>query len=200
MKTLVEIKQQTNNKFVNLFTAHYKLENGKDFVYEFVSRKPLEKLTLKTKITQPDAVRMLPYFFNNGQLFVVLIKEFRHAIGKHIYSTPAGLIDDEEDEKLSVARELEEEIGATSIKIEKVELASFSSVGLSDESSTIYEVEVNLNKQQQLFEHEDIKIKIVSLDEIPNILEKEEFSMQARLHLRGFYYKQKYLQLLSKIK
>lgn len=198
MKKLIEVTQQTNNNFVNMFVAHYKLENGKDFYYEFASRKKLENLAIVTKEVNADAVRMLPYFYKDNTLYVVLIKELRHSINKALLSTPAGLIDPNEDETISVARELKEEIGATTLKIEKVEPASFSSVGLSDESISCFEAEVVLNTKQELSSHEEIEIEIVSLDKLATYLDTKEFALQSRLQLRAFYYKHKYLQLLNK--
>ncbi len=197
MKKLIGVKQQTNNKYVNMFVAHYKLENNNDFFYEFASRKSFDKLVINTKEINADAVRMIPYFYENGEMYIVLVKEFRHAVEKFLLGTPAGLIDPNEDEKVSVARELEEEIGATTLKVEKVEPASFSSVGLSDEAISCFEAEVVLNKKQELSSHEEISIEIVHLDALPHYLDTKEFALQSRLQLRGFYYKQKYLQTLK---
>ena len=51
---------------------------------------------------------------------VALVRQYRHAAGKYLLEVPAGTLNDGEDPKIGAIRELEEEIGVTAAKIEKV--------------------------------------------------------------------------------
>lgn len=51
---------------------------------------------------------------------VALVKQYRHPAGKYLLEIPAGSLNKGEDPKLGAARELEEEIGVTAGKIEKL--------------------------------------------------------------------------------
>lgn len=66
---------------------------------------------------------------------MLLIKEFRYPVNDYVISTPSGLIEQGEDIKSAVLRELYEEVGYTQdqIEINQVLLPSYSAVGLSDE-------------------------------------------------------------------
>ena len=51
---------------------------------------------------------------------VALVKQYRHAAGKYLWEIPAGSLEKGEDAQAGAARELEEEIGVTAKKIEKL--------------------------------------------------------------------------------
>ncbi|GAA2904345.1 ADP-ribose pyrophosphatase [Actinoplanes cyaneus] len=69
---------------------------------------------------------------------VVLIKQYRHALGKRIWELPAGLRDvDGEDPAVAAARELAEEVDLTAGRMERlVEL--HTSPGFSTEHVLVY--------------------------------------------------------------
>ncbi len=69
---------------------------------------------------------------------VVLIKQYRHALGKRIWELPAGLRDvDGEDPALAAARELAEEADLTAGRMEKL-VEVHTSPGFSTEHVLIY--------------------------------------------------------------
>ncbi|MEO8043029.1 MAG: NUDIX hydrolase, partial [Acidobacteriota bacterium] len=51
---------------------------------------------------------------------VALVRQYRHAAGKHLLEICAGTLNAGEDPELGAIRELEEEIGVTAISIEKI--------------------------------------------------------------------------------
>lgn len=51
---------------------------------------------------------------------VALVRQYRHAAGKYLLEIPAGSLKKDEDPQLGALRELEEEIGVTAAKIEKL--------------------------------------------------------------------------------
>ena len=51
---------------------------------------------------------------------VVLVRQYRHPAGKHLLEIPAGGLEEGEDPQTGAARELEEEIGVSAARIEKL--------------------------------------------------------------------------------
>ncbi len=190
MRKLIEIEKQTDNKYLNMYVATYKLDNRK-LRYQFASRRSEEELAIMTEGTRADAVRVVPYFFEDGKMKVVLIREFRYPINKYIFAVPAGLIDAGEDEETAVKREVSEEIGAKVISLVKTDEASYSSAGMCDEALSCFEAEVELLNEQNLEDSEDINVVVVDLEDLSLLLDHEEFGLQSRLQLRAFYYKHK---------
>lgn len=62
---------------------------------------------------------------------------------------------------------------------------------MSDESIICFEAKVEIDAEQQLDEFEDIKLKVVDLNQLEKMLNKEKFGLQSRLQLRAFLYKTK---------
>lgn len=82
-----------------------------------------------------DAVAVVP-IDEHGQ--VVLVRQYRHAVGEHVLEIPAGLLDVESETlDAAVRRELAEETGLSAGAVE--ELTTFwNSAGWSDERTTVY--------------------------------------------------------------
>ena len=51
---------------------------------------------------------------------VALVRQYRHAAGKYLLEIPAGSLDGDESPETGAVRELEEEIGVTAAKLEKI--------------------------------------------------------------------------------
>ena len=194
MKTnhkLVKIEKKTDSKYLNYYVLTYD-NDGKEFKYYMASRRSEENLIANSKQSKlADAVRVVPYFYKNGKIYVVLIKEFRYAINRYILSTPAGIVDPGESELTAAKRELKEEIGAKVKRIQKITNACYSSAGLSDETITCFEAEVELGERQKLENSEDIEVVFCELNKLPQLFKTHEFGLQSRLHLELFYYKNK---------
>ena len=196
MRKIEDIEKLTNVKFLNLYKIHYNTDGKKHFYY-VASRREAKDLECNN-VHKTDAVRIIPYFRENDKIYVVLIKEFRHAINRYVYGTPAGLVDEGEDSKSAAIRELSEEIGAEVLSITNTVQTSYSSAGLTDETLECFEAEVKLNHKQHLDENEDIDIKLIELDKLPEFLKNNQFCLQSALSLRAFYYKMKYEQEVEK--
>lgn len=146
-----------------------------------------------------DGVRVVPYYFDGGKCNVVLIKEYRYPVGDYIFATPAGLIDEGEEPKDAVARELMEETGYKVINLKQTSGASYSSAGMSDERLICFEAEVAFDGKQNLGDREDIEIVVVSLDELETFIHSHQFGLQSELQLKAFLYKKKYEELKNKL-
>ena len=197
LKKLVKLEKQTNNKYLNMFEATYDI-GDKTTKYFIASRRELGDLACQGS-TRVDAVRAVPYYFDGDKCYVVLIKEFRYAVGTYIYATMAGLIDEGETAEEAVIRELSEEVGAKAIKVTRTSGESFISAGMSDERIVCFEIEVEMGGLQDLGESEDIEPIIVPLDELEDFMSSHQFGLQSELQLQSFMYKMKYLELKKKM-
>jgi ADP-ribose pyrophosphatase len=84
---------------------------------------------------RPNAVAMVP-LTADGE--VVLVSQYRHAVGRHELEIPAGLLDvDGEREEDAAQRELVEEIGMTAGTLGRL-LCFHNSGGWSDEATVVF--------------------------------------------------------------
>ena len=190
MKKLIDVEKVWGDKFLNMYKAHY-INDCSASDYAFASRRQKQDLTVYNPKDRIDAVKCLPYFYEDGKLYVVLIKEFRSPLNKYIYSVPAGLVDGDENPDVAIQRELAEEIGAQTINFQRVDNGCYSSSGMTDEKIIHYMAEVVLTGRQSLEETEEISLKIVPFDELLEFVENNEFCMSSMLLCKTFYYKMK---------
>jgi 8-oxo-dGTP pyrophosphatase MutT (NUDIX family) len=133
-------------------------------------------------IESPDWVNIIALDAENR---VVLIEQFRHGTEEIILEIPGGLIDEGEAPETAARRELLEETGFASDK--------FVYLGKSRPNPAIQNnwmhhfAALNCRKIQEtdFDEHESVVAKLVSLDEIPQLIESEQITHS--LVLAGFY-------------
>ncbi len=75
-------------------------------------------LEYKREIVVHKASCVIIPVFDDGT--VALVRQYRHAAGKYLLEICAGTLNEGEDPEVGAVRELEEEIGVTSAKIEKL--------------------------------------------------------------------------------
>ena len=85
-------------------------------------------------ITKSDTVLIVP-ILNDGK--VVMERQWRYPVNRHIYELPAGTVDKGEAPKKTAARELEEETGYTAKSI-KFLFKGYPAPGLMDEMMYFY--------------------------------------------------------------
>ena len=85
-------------------------------------------------ITHPGASAVVPLKDNKT---VVMIRQYRHAVGGYIYEIPAGKLHFGEDPRDCAMREVEEEIGYKIGNLEPL-LSFFTTPGFTDEIIHIY--------------------------------------------------------------
>jgi ADP-ribose pyrophosphatase len=143
-------------KIFSLWGGKVALDNGSTAVREY--------------IRHPGGVAIVPVI-NDG---VILIRQFRIAIGREVIELPAGLLESGEEPVACASRELEEEIGYRAKKL--IPLASyFSSVGFADERMHLF-LALNL-EQTELNQQADERIRevVMSVQEIREKLAAQEF-------------------------
>lgn len=107
-------------KIINLRRDMVRLPNGKE-----ASREVVE---------HPGAVAVVPVL-PDGR--VLMVRQFRHPIGKILLEIPAGKLDAGEDPYQCAMRELEEETGYRANKMER-RASVFTGPGFTDEIIHIY--------------------------------------------------------------
>jgi len=129
-----------------------------------------EQVIYREHVKAGDASVILPITEDNK---VIMIQEPRTPIGKVILALPAGMIEKGEEAEKAAIRELEEETGYLASNIEFLR-GYHPSVGYSDEKIKIY-LATNLKKtKQHLDEEEDINVVEIPLEELIEMLNKNE--------------------------
>jgi 8-oxo-dGTP pyrophosphatase MutT (NUDIX family) len=101
---------------------------------------------------------------------VVLIKQYRHPVGRHLWELPAGLRDVVgEDETVTAARELAEEVDLTAGRIERL-IDLHTSPGFADESVRVFLARDLVpvpaaDRHERTAEEADLEVRRVPLDE-----------------------------------
>ena len=181
---LQKITKQTNNKFLNMYTATYAGE--KEYNYFFCSRRENNI----QNINVCDAVKVLPYIKETNE--IVFIKNFRYAFNEFLYELPAGLVDENEDLVAAAKRELYEETGASVVSIKEISGIGSSSAGVTDETIKLYFAEVELNGQQHLDEFENINVVKVKLNDVLTFMQNNNVDILTELMVKLFLAENKY--------
>src|SRR4051794_35001772 len=155
---ITHVEKITHERWVNLFAARYE-HNGHSGRWVFASRreKPHEGVAA-------DAVLMVPLLRNpGGEPRLVLVKEFRVAVGDYVVGLPAGLIEPGEAMEDAIRREVREETGFEVTAIKRVTQPLYSSGGLTDEAAAIAFIDVrgDPGAAQALEASEDIEVLIL---------------------------------------
>lgn len=130
-----KIEKIASGKFVHRYDITYETVDGKDKVYEMISRDPNMDTFEKLTEHPVDAVVMIMHDKTGEK--VLLNKEFRLACGKDVVNFPAGLIDPGEDAVKAAKRELKEETGLNVVEIKDIIPESYSAVGFSNEKNIV---------------------------------------------------------------
>ena len=85
---------------------------------------------------------------------VVLIRQYRHAVGGFIYEIPAGKLDRDEDPLVCASRELEEQVGYRAARFELL-TSIFTAPGFTDEVIHIY-LATGLTQGRQKLDHDEV--------------------------------------------
>jgi ADP-ribose pyrophosphatase len=179
---LVNIRQLTNQKYLNMFEVEYEHE-GHSVKWTFSSRNSIDELICKTGGKKADTVCIIPKVIVDGKEYIVMTKEFRQPINDYIYSFPAGLVEEGEDPIECCARELKEEIGADEIgEVNALTEVCYNSEGMTDESVIIYEVVVTKIGKQDLQDHEDIKTFFVPVEDLEDFIRGKRVSTKAGIY------------------
>ncbi|MDQ0350920.1 ADP-ribose pyrophosphatase [Alkalibacillus filiformis] len=119
---------------------------------------------------------------------IVMVEQYRKALGKSIIEIPAGKLEAGESPKITAARELEEETGYRAQSLSYV-VSYYTSPGFADEIIYIYKaegLEVVSEDQLQMDEDEFVELKEVSIKEALRLIEEERIHDAKTIH--AIYY------------
>lgn len=119
METWIERHDVYRGKLVTLSTGHVALDDGTTAWREIVHH--------------PGGVAVVPVLPDG----VLLVRQFRIAIGREILELPAGLLEQGETAEEGARRELEEEVGVVAGQLKPV-ASCFVSPGFTDERLEIF--------------------------------------------------------------
>jgi ADP-ribose pyrophosphatase len=91
---------------------------------------------------------------------IVLVHQYRHAVGGFIYEIPAGKLHPGEDPAVCAARELEEEVAYSAARFELLS-SMFTAPGFADEVIYIY-LATGLTPGRQQLDHDEV-LEIVEM-------------------------------------
>ena len=126
-----------NGRVVNLRLETVTLPNGATVEMELIHH--------------PGAAAIVP-MKDDGT--ILLIRQYRPAVGGYILEIPAGKLDPGEDPRNCAARELEEEIGFRAASLEPL-IAFFSTPGFTDEVIHIYKA-IGLTPGRQNLDRDEV--------------------------------------------
>ncbi len=190
MPEILKIVQQTKQKFLNMFELTVKDRTGNIHPYYVASRATSEDgLKLKTGKNTADGVIIYAVHRSDCER-VVLIKQYRYAIGGYIYELPAGLVDAGESYKEAAVREMKEETGLDFVPGSFDESYSepfFTTVGMTDESCrTVYGIASGNPTNCFQEANEDIQVCLADRELAKQILREEKVSVMAGYLLMSF--------------
>lgn len=190
MPKILNIVQQTKQKFLNMFEFTVEDRTGDVHPYYVASRAvDISGLKAKTKENHPDGV--IIYAIHQGETQrIVLVRQYRYSIGDYIYELPAGLVDEGECYKETAVREMMEETGLIFMPVEYEDCYSepfFTTVGMTDESCrTVYGVATGEPSNAFLEASEDIEVVLADREKAKEILKTEKVSVMAGYLLMNF--------------
>lgn len=121
-------------------------------------------------ISHPGSAVIVPVFEDNS---VALVRQYRHPAGKYLLELPAGSLEPGEDPFEGARRELEEEIGVTAEKLEKLS-AFYVSPGFLGEKMHVFLATGLTEVGQKLEEDELLKIEKIGLSETQKLILNNE--------------------------
>lgn len=190
MGEIHSIEKLTDSKYVNLYNLKATSVHNTPVSYYVASRaKSIEELKLKTGKNTPDGV-IIYSIYGEKKDKVVLIRQYRYALGDYIYEFPAGLVEPGEDFHEGAVRELYEETGLTLMPLkvnEAFEKPYFTTIGMTDEScATVYGYangEISLDAQE---DSEEIEVVLADKAEVKRILKEENVAIMCAYMLMHF--------------
>lgn len=133
---------------IDVYTDIIKLPSGKEAEWDYIHHK--------------GAAAIVPVD-EDGK--IIMVRQYRNAIEKYSLEIPAGGLNPGEDMKACAARELEEETGYSSSKIEHL-FDLYTTVAFCNEKIGIFYTKELTKTKQNLDEDEFVSIERYSLDQL----------------------------------
>lgn len=179
---LIDVKQETNHKFLNFFTLVYDVTTKTDhhtYEYYMVSRRNKEELLVKTQLKGFLDGVIFPLYHIDSQtkeVSILLTKQFRPAVGAYMTAMIAGLKDPNDKDLFDTCkREAKEECGAIVTDLEIIVPPSPAAVCLSDELNAIVIGRIESFVDKNLEEYEDIHTSLYPLTQVQEMMKDPHY-------------------------
>lgn len=129
-------------------------------------KTPNGRQTTREIVEHSECVAIIALDADNN---VLLVNQFRYAVGKELLEIPAGGIEADEDPIATVRRELSEETGYLPQKVERLG-GFYSAPGFSTEYLHLYLATDLIPHQLYAEDTEDIKLVRVPLHQLPSLI------------------------------
>ncbi len=137
---------------IDMYTDTMQLPSGKTADWDFISHK--------------GAAAIIPVD-KDGK--IIMVRQYRNAIEKYSLEIPAGGLNNGEDMKTCAARELEEETGFRSDKVEHL-FDLYTTVAFCSEKIGIYYTRDLIPSRQNLDEDEFVTVEKYTVDELVQLI------------------------------
>ena len=129
-------------------------------------RKPSGKVTTREIVEHADAVAVVVL---DSRDRVILVRQYRKAVGKTLLEVPAGSVDPGEQPINTVRRELQEEIGYLPNKIDRLG-GFYSAPGYCTEYLHLYLATYLIPSKLEAEDTDEIEVVRVPLTKIPDLI------------------------------
>lgn len=190
MAVIEKINKLTDRKFVNLYEIIGENSKGHHADYMVASRaKDIDHLKIRTGKASADGVAIYSLYGEKHDR-VVLVRQYRYAVGRYIYELPAGLVEEGEDFRTAAIRELHEETGLTFTPVDAdpmFEQPRYTTIGMTDEAcATVYGYASGKISDKFMEKSEEIEVVLADRDEIRRILQEEEVALLCAYQMMHF--------------
>jgi ADP-ribose pyrophosphatase len=184
---ILNVRKLTDEKWLNLFAVDFE-NKGHTGRWVVASRNPQPN----QGGTAGDAVLIVPVLRDPGQPRLVMIKEFRVPIGRHVYGLPAGLLEPGEAIENTVRREMLEETGLEVTAIKRITQPLYSSAGMTDEAVAMAFVDARTppGAQPKLEPSEDIEVVLLDFAGVCKLCDDREAPIDAKAWTALYLYQQ----------
>lgn len=172
------IQKIHDGTYIHRYDITYITEDGKEKIYEMISRNPEMRTLEDLQKKEPDSVVLILHDESGGKL--LLNREFRMAPGEWIYNFPAGLIEEGETLEESARRELKEETGLDLVEITDILPLSYSAVGFANETNICVVGTAAGTFQKSSSAVEEIEAGWYSKEEVRRLLQTELFAARTQ--------------------
>lgn len=145
-------KLEYEGKIVRFYSDTMQLPDGSTTVWDTIEHK--------------GAAAIVPVDSNGN---IIMVRQYRNPLERYTLEIPAGALDAGEDRKTAAARELEEETGYRSDKVEHL-LDLYTTVAFCNELIGIYYTEELIPAKQHLDPEEFLNVETHSLEELTEMI------------------------------
>lgn len=176
----IEFRKVRSGKYLKNYEITYLNSAGNEKVYEMVSFNEMkDPCELGSRTNGLSIVATV-----DGKL--LLLKEFRMAVGREIYNLCSGMLEEGETVEEGVKRELYEETGLTLKKIHKILPPSYAAVGISDTCTSLVFAEAEGDISFHGSYNEQIKAALYTKEDVEKLLKTEPFSSRSQFAAYAF--------------